>query len=525
MGPGAEGEPVIRQPEYGPDEYALLPDALKRQVLDMFAFQSERARQAEEEAQQQDRIRAQEQYAYEREEGVRRARMRREQERADGTLAPDAEAFRDLRLKPRVTEAHDFLPEVKIPIVQGLFFRDSLTWVAGQSGTFKSFVTADLAFRHGQDDMDFHGMRMTSGRSLLIVAEGSNGYAHRKTAWERQHGREVKNVSIYPAPLQLGDTLKEMPALISYLKEEEEAGRPFTLIVFDTQAMCTVGVDENTSEMNQVVNILHQLREVSGACVLVVHHFGKDKRAGMRGSSMIYAAADTVCVLKRKEDALDVVLSTAQADEGKQKDAETKSDFLTLEMADQPVGEDYFGDTVFSLVPVASEGGGSHDVHTEPADVPQSLPDASGIQMRYLKALNFFEKDGTSPSGLAYHMKELGYDTNGPLARNKMIELKKKGMAVQPVAKGPWFITPVGVAVIAQEIALVGSWSRPPRTRKGAGEGQETMIEEGVSEGVLDLETKPPAETSETSAKPLAKLSLTCDETSTPKNETSSETN
>lgn len=399
-----------------------------------------------------------------------REKVRREREEAEisGQLTPEADLFLTARLKPRISEAHDFQPVVRTPIVQGLFFRNSLTWVAGRSGTFKSFVTADLAFRHGQEDMDFHGMRMTSGRSLLVVAEGSASYADRKTAWEKEHGREVKNVSIYPAPLQLGDTLKEMPALLAYLKEEEDAGRPFTLILFDTQAMCTVGIDENTSEMNLVINVLHRVREVSGACVMVVHHFGKDKRAGMRGSSMIHAAADTVCVLKRDDDSMDVKLSTSQADEGKQKDAETRADFLTLELKKHPVGEDFFGDTVFSLVPRAVDA----PPPAVPDDTPQAPSEAPSItekQMPYLRALSFFRHHGAGQTELAKRMnEEEGSKITYPaLVRSTMIGLEDKGLV--EIVQGKWKVTPLGASVVMQEIVnrqkTEEAWSSRPQRR------------------------------------------------------------
>lgn len=455
--------------------------------------------EAEARAEREKRILAQRDYAYERDEGVRQARALREAAEISGELAPDAEAFRDGRLRPRVREAHDFEPQVSVPVVQGLFFKNTLTWVAGQSGTFKSFVTADLAFRYGQEDLDYHGRRMTTGRSLLIIAEGAAAYAQRKVAWERHHQREVKNVSIYPFPLQLGDTLKEMPALISYLREEAEAGRPFDLVLFDTQAMCTVGVDENTSEMNLVVNMLHRIREVSGACVMVVHHFGKNKTAGMRGSSMIYAAADTVCVLKRKEDATEVILSTAQADEGKQKDAITEADLLTLEMASHPVGEDYFGETVFSLVPVAVDGRG-HDVTDEAElDITTELPWVTEPQMEYLKLVGFYEHRAATPSDMAAKLAE----TKGPVknarqnVRNRMIELAKLNLVTAGGVKGTWQITPLGVSVIAQQVAVGENWiSRAGRKRPPKPGLNHDQME--VSGEVSKPGAKPGTETCET---------------------------
>lgn len=423
-----------------------------------------------------------------RREAVEQVRREEEEAELSGQLSPDAEVFRDVRLKPRVREAHEYEPVVRTPIVQGLFFKNSLTWVAGESGTFKSFVTADLAFRYGVGDMDYHGRRMTNGRALLVIAEGAAGYADRKAAWEAEHGREVKNVSIYPAPLQLGDTLKEMPALYSYLREESDAGRPFDLVVFDTQAMCTVGVDENTSEMNKVINVLHRIREVNGACVLVVHHFGKQKSAGMRGSSMIYAAADTVCVLKRKEDEITVKLSTAQSDGGKQKDAITEKDFLELDMKSHPVGEDYFGDAVYSLVPIAAEGG-SVALTDSLDEGPVELPAVTERQMAHLKALSFYEGKTTSPSGLADLMnEEAGHKVVARNSvRNALIGLGKLGLAVE-AGKAQWTITPLGGAVIMRELServRVGEgWvERSGRSYRGRGPSEDAQELDSGEEG------------------------------------------
>lgn len=417
-------------------------------------------------------------------------RREREEAQISGKLTADAETFYEMRLKPGLTEAHQFEPEVQVPVVQGVFNRNSLSWVAGPSGTFKSFVTADLAFRYGSQDLDFHGRKMTHGRALIVVAEGAAGYAHRKTAWERQHDRKVENVTIYPAPLQLGDTLKEMPALIHYLRQEEEAGRGYGLIIIDTQAMCTVGVDENKSEMNLVINVLHRLREVSGACVLTVHHFGKNEKSGMRGSSMLYAAADTVCILKRKDDAVDVTLSTAQSDEGKQKDGGGEKDFLTLEMKSHPVGEDYFGDPVFSLCPVPAAG--SHDPVPAAADAPPaSLPAVSDIDMYYLRGIDTYETDGATPSALRERLGTDEYRDKIPrpphkaaaqTAGNRLQGLKKKGLTEPvPGRKGHWRITPLGVSVVAQHMIdrtrTEADWS-DRAARRGRFRGRFTAAED-----------------------------------------------
>lgn len=423
----------------------------------------------------------------ERRKQVARDAVRREREEAriSGHLSDEAQLFFDLSLTPRLNEIHEYEQKVRVPVIQGTLFQDSLAWIAGPSGTFKSFVAADLAFRYGSDDLDYHGRRMTTGRSLLVIAEGSGGYADRRVAWEREHEREVKGVVIYPAPLQLGDTLKEMPALIHYLKQEAEAGRPFGLVVFDTQAMCTVGIDENTSEMNLIINVLHRIREVNGACVLTVHHFGKNERSGMRGSSMIYAAADTVITIEREKESMLVTLSTG-GENGKQKDAVTEKDFLTLQMKSMQVGLDYFNDPVSSLVPVPADA----PVLDAPEEVPVELPDVTEPQMDHLKLIGFYEHRGATPSDMAAKLIE----ERGPIknarqnVRNRMVELAKLNPPlVEPTAaRGGWRITPMGVAVIARQVAVGEQWVERAG-RKSGFRGQ-------VSKGQRNLDS----ETSET---------------------------
>lgn len=449
------------------------PEPGPRDILDWF-----QARQREEEERA-----AQEPYDdHQRRSQAARDKIRREREEAEltGELTGEAQAFHDLRLRPLISDARAYEPKQRIPVVQGLLNRNSLAWVAGPSGTFKSFMTADLAFRYGAPDMDYHGRKMTHGRALVIIAEGEDGYAHRRVAWEKQYEREVKNVDFYPGALQLGNIDRDMPALLRLLRDEEEAGDPYGLIVIDTQAMCTVGVDENSSEMNLVINVLHRIRHVSGACVLAVHHFGKNKSAGMRGSSMQYAAADTIIILKRDPDAMTVRLSTAQEDEGKQKDLPTERDLLTLDMRFHVTGTDYFGDEVTSLVAVEA-------VAPAPGDAPEAepLPDLADIDLFYLKALGTYAEDGAKPGEIRTRILEAaedesdeyhawlripeGHAVKAQTPSSRLQRLKAKGLADKD-GRERYVITVRGHQVIAREVTnrqrTEDAWSLRARPRR-----------------------------------------------------------
>jgi hypothetical protein len=51
--------------------------------------------------------------------------------------------------------------------------------------------------------------------------------------------------------------------------------------------------------MGRLVQALDRLRAATGACILFVHHSGKDGTRGMRGSSALLGAADTTVECQR----------------------------------------------------------------------------------------------------------------------------------------------------------------------------------------------------------------------------------
>jgi hypothetical protein len=234
--------------------------------------------------------------------------------------------------------------------------------------------------------------------------------------------------------------------------------------------------------MNLVLNMLHRVREVSGACVLTVHHFGKTDSKGMRGSSMIYAAADTVMVVDRKKDTMEVTLSTG-GEHGKQKDAIAEKDFLTLTMKTRQVGLDFFNDPTTSLVPLPA------DVVPETVEEAEPLPELGEVDLFYLKALGTFEGDGALPTVLRARIMEAaadsddefhtwlsipdGHDVKPQTPSNRLQRLKLKGLADRVGSKGAYVITVRGHQVIAREIInrekVEESWARRARPRRGIG--------------------------------------------------------
>jgi hypothetical protein len=73
------------------------------------------------------------------------------------------------------------------------------------------------------------------------------------------------------------------------------------MIVLDTQARVTVGLEENSAmDMGHLVNQMEQLRQVSGACVIAVHHLGHNGKEG-RGSTAVVGAVTSEILVAREE--------------------------------------------------------------------------------------------------------------------------------------------------------------------------------------------------------------------------------
>ncbi|MDK6586615.1 AAA family ATPase, partial [Escherichia coli] len=70
-------------------------------------------------------------------------------------------------------------------------------------------------------------------------------------------------------------------------------------MVVDTFSRTFVGNENSTEDAMKFHNAVDVLAQRYSCAVVVVHHSGKDEARGMRGSSAMYAAADTVIICKR----------------------------------------------------------------------------------------------------------------------------------------------------------------------------------------------------------------------------------
>lgn len=218
-----------------------------------------------------------------------------------------------------------------VPLVYGLLDLDTESWMIGAPGSFKSFVSLDLAGHVGQGK-EWQGHRVRQGEVIYIAAEGSRGMTLRTRAWELEHGT-MTGVSFLPMPVQVADGSGQWEALVEVCRRRKPS-----LVVIDTQARVTVGLEENSAkDFGFYAKGVTAIRLATGACVLTVHHTGRDGQ-NARGSSAIDGAQDTELKLERVSPRSSLQVKVRQ---DKQKDmAEEDGGGTTLQLRVVDLGTD-----------------------------------------------------------------------------------------------------------------------------------------------------------------------------------------
>lgn len=199
------------------------------------------------------------------------------------------------------------------PLIGGILYLDSLAWLIGRPGCGKSLVALDWAGCIGSG-LHWSGFRVVQRPVVYVSPESPGGVKLRVRAWESANGRRMEGVHFLPVAPQA-----QSPGHFQALGEvcrEVNAG----LIILDTQARVTLGLEENSSkEMGVFIDRLERLRDATKACILTVHHTprGADH---LRGSTALEGAAGTIVTAKKDGN---VITLAADPDHGgKTKDTE-----------------------------------------------------------------------------------------------------------------------------------------------------------------------------------------------------------
>jgi AAA domain/Bifunctional DNA primase/polymerase, N-terminal len=191
----------------------------------------------------------------------------------------------------------DPVPAVLPMLVPGLLPQKGFGYLGGQWGTFKTFVTDDLATAIGSCGR-FAGQQVAfQGVVVQIELEGSQGefrtYAAAAARGVSGQKLPISHLRVSPPTIMIHG--RPNPAWGKWARDLATYARalatyhklPLALISIDPQNTIAGFQDEQSSAEGQVVsNAMWALSRDADCLVLVVDHLGKDPEAGLRGPQL-----------------------------------------------------------------------------------------------------------------------------------------------------------------------------------------------------------------------------------------------
>lgn len=219
-------------------------------------------------------------------------------------------------------------------VIKGVLYHDSYAEIYGAPGEGKTFVALDMAY-HVAAGLAWMSKKVRGGPVLYLAYEGHGGLKKRAKALRQKYGKKKVPLYVIKATFNLREKpgRQELGAVIAALPAKP------VLIVIDTFARALMGGDENSAQDVGAFNAgIAALIEHTGACVLIVHHSGKDKSKGARGSSALLGAIDT-----------EIEIDGGQVISRKQRDIELAQP-IGFKLQPLMVGMDEDGESVTSCV-------------------------------------------------------------------------------------------------------------------------------------------------------------------------------
>lgn len=308
--------------------------------------------------------------------------------------------------------------------------------IFGDSGTYKSFVALDL-LAHIATGRPWFGHRVKPAPCVYIPFEGRGGIPKRVAAWRIAMARIARpDMLLVAAPIDeittgmafITDSMNlrekmDRDKLITTLTENKWAGG---VLCIDTLAQAGGGIDENGSEgMGEMIRIFQELQGRLGGVVLVIHHSGKDKKAGLRGHSSLRGALDFAIECEQPENAQKY---EAQMRLDKVKDEEAGM-AVPFTMQRMTLGQDEDGEEITSLVVNQPQQSISEQYTAPPTEVQQNEDDDQFVY-KWVKQEVTAGKypSGTSMEGQRAEMKAQGRDMTQKQLRDAIARLKANSL-------------------------------------------------------------------------------------------------
>jgi hypothetical protein len=222
--------------------------------------------------------------------------------------SPDPPPEEDYDAPPPVElyEALDFEQLAALPpvsyLIDKLITDYGLAVIYGDPASGKTFLALDMAL-HLAYGRRWHDCETQQTGILYIAGEGVRGIAKRVKAWRHFYGLQDTKSPFRFLPhaidfMERGDVQK-LARTIEHLTLHE--GLKIGLIIIDTVAGNIVGDENDAKDMTRFTAACDALRSKFNTAIIGIHHCGKDRERGMRGSTALPGASDTIIEVTRDD--------------------------------------------------------------------------------------------------------------------------------------------------------------------------------------------------------------------------------
>lgn len=175
-----------------------------------------------------------------------------------------------------------------------------ISFLIGKDGVCKTTTAVSMACAIASG-MDWAGLPTRHGKVIYIAAEDANGTAPKFRAWCKHHKiADMPDFLLFNDSISL-DAYNETVEMIEYITQEY-GNSGIKLVVIDTLALCTSGVNENSKQdMDEVIRSLYRLFKAFNCAVLVIHHTGAGSER-LRGSTSMDGASSATLRVEHIDD-------------------------------------------------------------------------------------------------------------------------------------------------------------------------------------------------------------------------------
>ena len=189
-----------------------------------------------------------------------------------------------------------------VQIIKNILPQKGVAIVAGESRHMKSFLVLSLMLSLATKT-DVFGETVDQTKVVYTMNEGQAAFAWRASGWLDHNG--------FPVDTEIDDWFRLMettPNLMipesvkSFIGIIDKSDFNPAVVVIDTFSKATVGGDDNsTKEMSIAIANAYAIANAIDGLVILIDHFGKDTKKGLRGASAKFAAADMVGLVVKDE--------------------------------------------------------------------------------------------------------------------------------------------------------------------------------------------------------------------------------